>query len=169
MARDFEDIHDLDDLSDRELRDLIVTRFRETNALDADDITVRVADGCVSLEGRVGTDAERRIAEHVLTDAVGIMEFENAIVVDPIRRVESSEDMEDHLAQEEREEGVLLGDRPVPLSPEAEHLEEDLDARLWGTTDVSKAIEEGTAWIPPEAPTPEGIDGNEGPQPGEDH
>jgi hypothetical protein len=49
----------------------------------------------------------------------------------------------------------------VPLSPEAEHLEEDLDARLYGTTDVQSAIEEGTAWVPPESPTPEGRDGSE--------
>jgi len=169
MARDFEDIHDLDDMNDRELRDLIVTQLSASNALDADDITVRVTEGCVTLEGRVGTDAERRIAEHVITDVIGILEFENAIVVDPIRRAESSEDMEDHLVEEDRTEGVLLGDRPVPLSPEAEHLEEDLDARLWGTADVGKAIAEGTAWIPPESPTPEGLEGTEGPPPGEDH
>ena len=28
---------------------------------------------------------------------------------------------------------------------------------LYGTTDVQKTIEEGTAWIPPESPTPEGL------------
>jgi hypothetical protein len=169
MARDFENMDDLDDLSDRELRDLIVTHLRDTNAIDADDIVVHVTDGRVSLEGRVGTDAERRIAEHVISDVIGIVEFDNAIVVDPMRRAESSEDIEDHTVQEEQAEGVLLGDRPVPLSPEAEHLDEDLDARLWGTSDVGKAIEEGTPWNPPTAPTPEGLEGSEGPQPGEDH
>jgi len=169
MTRDFEDINDLDDLSDRELQDLVVEHLGATNALDIDDITVRVESGIIVLEGRVGTESERRIAEHVITDVIGITEFENDLVVDPIRRAESPEDIEDHLAEDERVEGILLGDRPVPLSPEAEHLEEDLDSRLWGTTDVSKAIESGTAWIPPEAPTPEGMEGTEGPSAGEDH
>lgn len=169
MARDFEDINDLDDLSDRELRDLVISHLQATNALDADDITVRIEDGQVTLEGRVGTDSERRIADHVLSDVIGIVEFENDIVVDPIRRAESPEDIEEHLAQEDRADGVLLGDRPVPLSPEAEHLEEDLDARLFGTSDIQKAITDGTAWIPPEAPTPEGLEGSDGSPPGEGH
>jgi hypothetical protein len=169
MSRDFEDLHDLDDLSDRELRDLIVEQLDASNALDVDDITVRVESGAVTLEGRVGTDSERRIAEHVLTDVVGLVEFENSLVVDPIRRAESPEDIDDHLALDERASGALLGDRPVPLSPEAEHLEEDLDARLWGTTDIQKSIVDGAAWIPPEGPTPEGLEGTDGSSPGEDH
>jgi hypothetical protein len=169
MSRDFEDINDLDDLSDRELRDLIVQHLQANNALDADDIAVRVDDGYVTLEGRVGTDSERRIADHVLSDVIGIVEFENDILVDPIRRAEGSEDIEELLAEEERTEGVLLGDRPVPLSPEAEHLEEDRDARLFGTSDVQKAIEDGTPWIPPESPTPEGLEETEESSPGEDH
>ena len=70
-------------------------------------------------------------------------------------------DIDEHLADEEETEGLLLGDRAVPLSPEAEHLEEDLDARLYGTTDVQSAIEDGTAWVPPDSPTPEGRDGSE--------
>jgi BON domain len=169
MARDFEDLHDLDELSDRELRELVVNHLRSSNAIDVDDITVTAEDGIVTLEGRVGTDSERRISEHVLTDVLGIVDFRNNLVVDPIRRAESSEDIEDHLEQDERAEGLLLGDRPVPLSPEAEHLEEDVDAQLWGTTDVGRAIERGTAWIPPEAPTPEGLEGTEGAPSGEDH
>jgi hypothetical protein len=36
---------------------------------------------------------------------------------------------------------------------------EDFDARLHGTSDVRKAIFEGTGWIPPESPTSEGLDG----------
>lgn len=169
MARDFEDLHDLDELSDRELRDLVVNHLRSSNAIDVDDITVTAEDGIVTLEGRVGTDSERRIPEHVLTDVLGIVDFRNNLVVDPIRRAESSEDVDENLEEDERAEGLLLGDRPVPLSPEAEHLEEDVDAQLWGTTDVGKAIEGGTAWIPPEAPTPEGLEGTEGSPSGEDH
>lgn len=165
MARDFENLDDLDDLNDGELRDLVRQHLREHNGIDPDDITVSISDGTVVLEGRVGTDAERRIAEHVLTDVAGLASVTNNLVVDPLRRAESPQDMDDHLAEEDRTEGLLLGDRPVAFSPEAEHLEEDLDAQLSGTTDVGKAIVDGTPWIPPESPTQEGIDGARG----EDH
>jgi hypothetical protein len=62
---------------------------------------------------------------------------------------------------------VLLGDRPVPLSPEVEDNEPNLDADLYGTSDVHTAIADGTAWIPPESPTQEGL--VEGRETGEDH
>ncbi len=164
MARDFENLNDLDGLNDRELRDLVREHLRDHNGIDPDDITVRVSAGAVVLEGRVGTDAERRIAEHVLTDVAGIAAVQNNLVVDPIRRAESPLAMDDHLAEEERTEGLLLGDRAVPFSPEAEHLADAADEEVAGTTDVGKSIMEG-AWIPPESPTQEGIEGTSG----EDH
>jgi BON domain-containing protein len=158
MAHDFEDIHDLDDLNDDEMRALVRTHLAADEAIDERGITVHVEDGFVTLGGTVGTEAELRIAEHIVTDVLGIEQYDNQLAVDPTQRAISSIDVEEHLAEEEAVEGRLLGDRPVPLSPEAEHLEEDLDARLYGTTDVQAAIEEGTAWIPPESPTPEGRD-----------
>ena len=166
---DFENIHDIDDLSDRELRDLVRSHLRAHNGLDADYITVQVQDGAVTLEGRVGTDYERRVAEHVLTDTLGLPNVRNDLVVQAIHRAESPMDIEDHLADDERSEGLLLGDRPVPLNPESETVHEDLESRLYGTTDVSKAIAEGTAWIPPESPTQEGLEGTGGGASGEDH
>lgn len=159
---DFENLHDISDLNDRELRDVVRSHLRAHNGLDADYITVQVSQGEVTLEGRVGTDNERRVAERVITDVLGIERVNNSLVVQAMHRAESPMDIDDHLVEEERTEGLLLGDRAVPLSPEAEHLEEDLDARLGGTTDMHKAIEEGTSWIPPEAPTPEGEDGTSG-------
>jgi len=170
MASEFENIHDLDDLNDRELRDLVRSHLRAHNGLDADYITVRTEEGAVILEGRVGTDYERRVAEHVLTDVLGVADVRNDLVVDAIHRAESPQDIEDHLVEEERTEGLLLGDRQVPLSTESEHTAEDLDSRLWGTSDVGKAISEGTPWIPPESPTQEGLEGTGGGStPGEDH
>jgi hypothetical protein len=167
---DFENIHDIADLNDRELRDVVRSHLRAHNGLDADYITVQVQNGEVTLEGRVGTDNERRVAEHVLTDVLGIQQVNNSLVVQAIHRAESPLDIDDHLIEEERTEGLLLGDRAVPLSAEAEHLEEDLDARLGGTSDIGKAIEEGTAWIPPESATPEGLEGTVGGgSVGEDH
>lgn len=161
MAHDFENIDNIDDLSDDELRRLVRERLREHRGLDVADITVRVRDGEVELSGRVGTDGERRVAERVLTDTLGIASVRNDLVVDELRRAESPEAADENLVDDEERSGLLLGDRPVPLSPEAEHLEEDLDSRLFGTTDVGNAIQTGTAWNPPMSPTQEGQDGEE--------
>ena len=158
MAHDFEDIHDIDDLNDDELRDLVRTHLAGDSAIDAADISVVVEDGVVLLAGRVGTEAEQQIAAHIVTDVLGVEQFENQLMVDPLRRAISPEAIDEHLVDEEVTSGRLIGDRAVPLDPEAERLEEDLDARLYGTTDVQKAIEEGTSWNPPDSPTPEGLD-----------
>jgi len=157
MARDFEDIHDIDDLSDDELRGLVREHLAAHNGLDIDDITVQAQNGTVIIAGRVGTDGERLIAEHIVTDLVGAQKCRNDIFVDPSRRALSPEAIDEHLVDDDRHEGLLLGDRPVPLSPEAEHHEEDLSAELYGTTDVQTSIENGIGWIPPENITQEGL------------
>jgi hypothetical protein len=167
MARDFEDLHDLDDLSDDELRGLVREHLAAHNALDIDDLTIRAENGIVLLEGRVGTDGERLIAEHVVTDLVGAQRCRNNIFVDPSRRALSPEAIDEHLVDEDRREGLLLGDKAVPLDPETETLGDDIEAELYGTTDVGHAIQEGTSWIPPESPTPEGF--TERGEFGEDH
>jgi hypothetical protein len=170
MADSFENLHNIRDLDDRELRDVVRSHLRAHNGLDADYITVQVNAGEVVLEGRVGTDYERRVAERVLTDVLGVAHVRNDLVVQAIHRAESPLEIDQHLADDERYEGLLLGDRPVSQSPEAETLEENLDARLYGTSDVGKAISEGTAWIPPESPTQEGLEGTAGGgASGEDH
>jgi hypothetical protein len=157
MAGDFEDIHDLENLSDRELRELVREHLEASTALDIDDITVRVEDGCVILEGRVGDAGEEQVAEHVLTDVLGITSFQNNLVVDPIRRAESPMAIDEHLADEERHEGLLLGDRPVSLTDESQHLADSPEEEAEGTTDVGRSIEGALPWIPPESPTPEGL------------
>ena len=170
MARDFEDVNDIDDLSDDELRGMVREHLASDSALDIDDLSINVEDGHVILDGRVGTDEERRIAEHIVTDVLGIEDYENNIFVDPVRRATSPEAADDNLVDEEATEGRLLGDRPVSINRESETTSEDLDAELYGTTDVGHAIEEGTSWIPPEAPTPEGYPGqDERGEFGEDH
>lgn len=159
MAHDFEDMDDVDDLSDRELRALVRDRLAEHRGLDIRDITVTVHDRVVALDGRVGTEGERRVAERVVTDLVGIETVENNLVVDSLRRAESPEAVDDHLADEDEHSGLLLGDRAVPTSTESEHLEDDPEGRLFGTADVGSAIQNGTAWNPPTSPTPEGDEG----------
>ena len=157
MAGDFEDLHDIENLSDRELRDLVREHLEASTALDIDDITVRVEEGCVTLEGRVGDAGEEQVAEHVLTDVLGITNFKNNLVADPIRRAESPMAIDEHLAEEDRHEGLLLGDRPVSLTDESQHLADSAETESEGTTDVGRSIEGAMPWIPPESPTPEGI------------
>src|SRR5206468_11554823 len=132
MARDYEDVNDIDDLSDDELRGLVREHLAADSALDIDDLSINVQSGHVILDGRVGTDEERRIAEHIVTDVLGLEDYENNIFVDPVRRATSPEAADDNLADEDATEGRLLGDRPVSLSPEVEGRLEDEDAQLYG-------------------------------------
>src|SRR5687768_8445869 len=53
MARDYEDLQNLDQLDDREIRDLVRERLAAHNGLDIDDILVEVKDGAITLSGRV--------------------------------------------------------------------------------------------------------------------
>lgn len=158
MARDFEGVFDTEDLDDGELRRLVRETLRDIRAIDPDDITVHVRDGQVTLTGRVGTDAEKRIAERTVADRIGLPNLRSQLVVDPIRRAESPEAIDDHLADEAEHEGLLLGERPYQQNDEARHFATDEDAEYYGTVDRMEAIEEGTPWIPPESPTPEGTD-----------
>ena len=163
MARDYEDFSSIDDLDDDELRQLVRDRLADHPDIDPDDITVEVSDGTVRLEGRVGTEAELRIAEHVVTDLVGAGDVENGIVVDPVRRADTPIDIEDHLEAERATAGTLLGEMPPQESDEVHEArgDEDLDERMFGTTDVQDAIAHGTSYIPPETPTPEGLRGTD--------
>ncbi len=158
MARDFEDIYRLDELSDEELRALVRDQLADYDTVDADNILVTAANGEVVLAGRVGTEEERRIAERILADVIGLKRYRNDLVVDEIRRDEEPEAVDDHLANAREGSGEPIGQRPDNVDDEAEHLDEDLNARMFGTHDVQSAIERGTAWIPPDEPTPEGFE-----------
>jgi hypothetical protein len=173
MAHDFEDVFDLDDLTDDELRALVRDRLASHAGLDIDDITVAVEDGVVRLEGRVGTEGEKRVAEHIVTDEIGVRQLENQLVIDPIRRAENPEAIDEEQDTESRAEGLLLGDRARPIEPSNEIADRETedDAHLDGTTDVGNSIAFGAGWNPPERPTPEGLGGEEatGSDMGEDH
>ena len=161
MEKDYEDIRETDLLIDNELRALVRDQLESQLAFDPDDVDVSVRSGIVRLSGRVGTEEELRIVEHVVTDMVGLKNVNNELVVDPIRRAESPEAIDEHLVDEELHAGLLLGDAPRPEDPEAEHLRENVRAELFGTTDVQEAISGGIPWNPPDGPTPEGVEGSE--------
>src|SRR5687768_13888330 len=124
MARDFEDIFRLDELSDEELRALVREQLGEYDTIDADNILVTASNGEVILAGRVGTEEERRIAERVLADVIGLKSYRNDLVVDEIRRDEEPEAVDDHLAESREREGEPLGRGPENTNDEAEHLED---------------------------------------------
>jgi hypothetical protein len=159
VEKDYEDIRDIDNLTDGELRAMVRDELEMQLAFDPDDVDVAVNSGVVRLSGRVGTDEELRIVERVVTDIVGLEKVKNDLFVDPIRRAESPEPIDEHVVDEEMHEGLLLGDMPRPDDPEAEHLRENMRAELFGTTDVREASEGGIPWNPPDGPTPEGASG----------
>jgi len=161
MADDFDNSDEIQNLSDDELKRYILDELKSQKAFDVDDITVEVNDGAVRLSGRVGTEEELRIVDHVLTDVIAVRNVDNELVIDEIRRSESPEAIDEHLADEEEHGGLLLGDVPRPLSPEAEHLADMGSDDSIGTHDIQEAIESAEPWIPPESPTPEGISGQD--------
>jgi len=161
VAQDFENIDDTASMSDGELRAFVRDRLEEQLAFDPDDIEIAVRNGVVRLSGRVGTESEYRVVEHLVTDVLGLSEVKNELVVDSIRRAESPIAIDEHLVDEDAHEGLLLGDRPGTDSPEAAHLHEDVRAELFGTADVQKSIEGGIPWTPPDSPTPEGLSGTD--------
>ena len=161
MADDFDNSDEIRNLSDGELRRYVREQLAAQNAFDADDLEVSVVNGAVTVAGRVGTEEELRIVDHVLTDVVGLSDVTNNLVVDEIRRAVSPEAIDEHIADEEEHGGLLLGDAPRPFSPEAEHLADTGSDDSMGTHSVQDSIEGAEPWIPPESPTPEGFGGTD--------
>lgn len=174
MADDYDNSEDIQNMTDGELKAYVIAELASQKTIDVTDVGVHVSDGIVCLEGRIGTEEELRIIDHVMTDLIGLTDVDNQLVVDEIRRAESPEAIDDQLADEEEHSRLLLGDMVLPVSPEAQHLANphDIEKALVGqgladvssleeedegTHEVQKAISEAEPWIPPEGPTPEGV------------
>jgi hypothetical protein len=156
MAHDYEGIYDLESMDDGEIRELIEQELSETPDLDPDDLAVHVVEGRVTLEGRVGTEAEYQAAEHVVTDLIGIKDVRNDIVIDELRRGEQSE-AADIAAGDRAGRSDSGSDGPGDrTSDTAAHLLEDTAGDQFGTSDVSEAISEGRSYNPPDNPVQEG-------------
>lgn len=168
MPRDYEDIFELDDVNDAELRAIVRETIERHDGVDADSIVVSVKDGVVRLSGRVGTDGERQIADHVLSDVIGLTKYENDIVVDSIHRDEAPEAADDAAAEAAEGSSEPLGRPRRPLDDASADEEDELEARLYGSHDVTSAIEQGTAWAPPDSPTQEGFSERIGDEDSED-
>jgi len=161
VADDFDNTDDLENMSDDELLQHVRAELESQNGFDADDLIVEIRNGGVTISGRVGTEEELRIVEHVLTDVIGIAEVDNQLVVDEIRRAVSPEAIDEHLAEEDEHAGLLLGGVSGQHTSESEHLVDDEDEDAMGTHDITESIEGAVPWIPPESPTPEGVSGQD--------
>lgn len=158
MPHDFEGIFNTENLDSHELQQLVRETLRDNRSIDPLDITVHVRDGKVILSGRVGTDAEKRIAERVVGDRIGLTNVESQLVVDPIRRATSPEAADENVNDEKRHEDLLLGGSPRDHSDDTAAQDPSAEDEMFGTVDRTEAIEDGIPWIPPESATPEGTD-----------
>ncbi len=159
-SRDFGGIFHLEDMSDDELRQLIVQQFREYPNLDAGWIDVSVKDGFITLSGRVGTDAEVQVAEKVIAEILGIESYSNELVVDELHRADLPEAVDEAVVAENELDDQLGGDTSQQ-SDTAAHLTEDLEAEAFGTHDPHKASDNGITYVPPDRPIPDGYGSHE--------
>ena len=146
MARDFDgDVYDFQNMTDDEIRGVILEHLGEYQTLDADDIDIDVQNGMVTLSGRVGTDAEVETATALLDDVLGLDRYANDLVVDELRRGGMPAGATDRFRDADDQQ-----------SDTAEHLVEDLESETYGTHDVGKAIRDASPYSPPDRPGSDG-------------
>jgi hypothetical protein len=161
MARDFGgDLYDLDTMTDDDLRDLVVQQLREYPNIDSGWIDVNVRDGRVILSGRVGTDGEVQVAEKIVSDIIGVREYQNELVVDSLHRGQAPEAADAAIARDNAIDDPLGEPDPQQMDT-AEHLTEDLASETYGTHDMGEAIRDGVSYRPPDSPMPDGYGSRE--------
>lgn len=161
MAQDFDELFfDFENMTDDEIYDAVMQQLEEYPGIDPGWMDVAVRDGHVTLSGRVGTDGEKQVAEKVIVETLGITRFTNELVVDELVRGDVPE-AADEAAAYEAEVDDHLGGRPSNQSDTAAHLVDDLETQTFGTRDMQQAIEEGTAYEPPDRPMADGYGSEE--------
>ncbi len=149
MADEYDDIYDIANLDDGELKQLVLQQLREYPDIDVDLVEVDVDRGRVRLAGRVGTEQEVQTVEHVVTDLLGVDRVRNELVIFDAVRGQRSEAADDANAEEmEADPQVSVGHSNT--SDTAQHLVEDLEAEHFGTHDPQQATERGIAYEPPD-------------------
>ena len=155
MAKGYDDVFDVGSMSDGDLRQLIVELLREEPGVDAEAVDVFVRAGTVRVRGRLGTEAEVDAVERIILDRLGVDNLENELVVDELVRRTLPEAADDAAIVEDRE-SYERPSRSERTDPEAGHLLDDVESELYGTEDVTRAIEQGESWTPPDGPREEG-------------
>lgn len=161
MAHDYDDIYDLANLDDTELKDLVLQELGEYPDIDVDLVEVNVENRVVRLSGRVGTEQEVQTVEQVVTDLIGT-EVKNELVVDGNVRGQRSEAADDAYIEDiEADPQFSVGAGTHNTSDTAQHLVEDLEAEAFGTHNVQEAVERGTAYEPPDRAIQRGSESRE--------
>jgi hypothetical protein len=155
MSDEYDDLYDITNLDDSELKDLVLQELSEYPDIDVDLVEVDVDRGQVRLSGRVGTEQEVQTVEHVITDLLGVDRVRNELVVFDTVRGQRSEAADDAYA-EDMEADPQLSSGGGNTSDTAQHLVEDLEAEQFGTHDPQEAAERGTTYEPPDRPMQEG-------------
>jgi len=151
MADEYDDLYDIANLDDGELKDLVLQQLREYPDIDVDLVEVEVKRGQVQLAGRVGTEQEVQTIEQVVTDLLGVGRVDNELVVTDIVRGQRSEAADDAYIEDiEADPQLSVGPGISTTSDTAQHLVENLEAEHFGTHDPQEAIERGTAYEPPD-------------------
>lgn len=158
MAEDYEDFYDVESMTDEEIQALVSEELEQHPDLDATRLELTVSDGHVRVSGRVGTEAELQIIEHVLTDVIGLP-VTSELVVDELVRVEQPEAADD--ANTRVYAGGSARGGADRTEDTAEHLMKDTAAEQYGTDDMGEAIERGYTYNPPDKPVQEGSWGRE--------
>ncbi|MGH7475449.1 MAG: BON domain-containing protein [Longimicrobiales bacterium] len=160
MRRDYENIDDIGNLDDDDLREVVIERLRERPEIDPDDFDVEVAGGKVRVSGRVGTEEEVQEVDQVLGDLLGVATYSNDLIVDETRRAERAEAADDARVEDDAVEDEL-GESGNLTESSAEHLLGDEEGELYGTQDMQRAIERGEAYTPPDRPPQLGTESRE--------
>lgn len=154
MANDFDgDVYDFPNMTDDEIRDVVLEHLRNYSSINADEIDVVVRNGAVTLTGRVGTDTEVEVATSFLDDVLNLDQFSNELVVSELRR--------DAVNDEDSSEADAISSPADHQSDTAEHLVEDLESESFGTDDVSEAIRDASPYSPPDGPFADGYGSRE--------
>jgi hypothetical protein len=160
MAGDYEDIRDLENLTDEELEAMVREELGEFEHIDPSRLVIEANDGAVTIGGRVGTEAEYQAVEQAVTDVLGVERFTNDMVVDPLTRAQHDEAADVANAEVY---GSPRGQRGGANRTEdtAAHLLDDTGAEQYGTGDMGEAVERGLSYNPPADPIQEGHEGRE--------
>jgi hypothetical protein len=152
---DFEDLYDLENMTDEEIAQLVREELNDYPDLDATAVDVEVLDGRVMVAGRVGTESELQLVEQVLVDVIGLSTVDNQLVIDDLARARQPEAADEANARlYDSPRGQRGGANRTEDS--AAHLLEDTGAEQFGTSDMGEAIERGYSYNPPATPIQEG-------------
>ena len=153
------DLYDFGDMTDDEIRSVVIEHLRDNPTIDSDWIDVLVRGGHVTLTGQVGTDGEVQVAEEIVHDVLGIEDYQNDLIVDEFHRGTLPEAVDEAISEVDELEDQ--GDIHDQQSDTADHLVDNLEDETYGTHDMDASIRDGTTYVPPDSPRPGGYESRE--------